>query len=129
LFAGIRREFADGAKYHFDDINLEFPNVLDDEIVQQLGFNLFLESADEGGSVAIAQHLYSPRDEAMRDGYGYSPLVVEQDSIATIVPEVGDAILFCTHNMHSIEPVKQGTRITFSFFIGVTAINKLVLWS
>lgn len=129
LFAGMRRQFSHGAKYHFDDINIEFPGVIDDDIIQQLGFNLFLEVPRKGGAVTIAQHLYSPRDEAVRDGYGYSPLVVEHDNLVSIAPEVGDAILFCTHNMHSVEPVTEGKRVTFSFFIGITVLNKLVLWS
>lgn len=129
LFSGISRRFSGGAKYHFDDINLEFPHILDDEVIQQFGFNLFLEVATEGGSVTIAQHLYSPRDEEFRDGYGYSPDIVAQDNVVTIAPEVGDAILFSTHNMHAVEPVTAGSRVTFSFFIGVTVTNKLILWS
>lgn len=130
LFAGMRREFSGGAKFHFDDVNIEFPGVFDDDIIYQIGFNAYLEMPSEGGSLSVAQHPYHPRDERFRDGYGYLNEIADGDEVATIHPRQGDAVLFCTRNMHSVEPVTGvGRRITFSFFIGMTATGGLVLWS
>jgi hypothetical protein len=130
LFAGAKREFSTGTKFYFNEISRELPNVFDCEIVHQFDFNLFLEMPHQGGSLTIAQHLYHPRDERHRDDYGYSDEVVATDQKVTIKPEVGDAVIFYTKNMHSIEAViGEGRHIILSFFIGLTADGRLVLWS
>jgi hypothetical protein len=63
LFAGMIREFAGGARIHFDEVVREFPGVFD------------------------------------------------------------------SRNYHSVTAGGEGPRVTLSFFIGVTAEGRLVIWS
>ena len=55
LFAGMIREINEGARIHFDEIEREFPDGLDDTPVVQLAFNCHLEMPGKGGEATVLE--------------------------------------------------------------------------
>jgi len=130
MFAGIIREIRDGAKLHFDEITRESPGLLDETPASFLTLNWYFSVPETGGGTSVFKHPWHPRDEQHRDGYGYAESVVENDPVATVRPETGDALLFDTRNLHVVRPVTgPGRRVSLSFFLGVTRGGSLQLWS
>ncbi|MFD8363459.1 hypothetical protein ACFW9V_22640 [Streptomyces hygroscopicus] len=130
MFAGIIREIAYGARLHFDEVNREFPGVMDEPPISQLAFNCHLSMPEFGGEAVIHRRRWSPEDETMREGYGYAEAVAAGVPAVSVRPSVGDAILFDPRNYHLVrENEGSGRRITFSFFIGVTGRDHLTVWS
>jgi hypothetical protein len=130
MFAGMIREIHDGAKLHFDEITRESPGLLDETPASYLTLNWYFSVPADGGGTSVFKHPWHPRDEQHRDGYGYAESVVENDPVATVRPETGDALLFDTRNLHLVRPVNgPGRRVSLSFFLGVTRGGSLQLWS
>lgn len=130
LFAGMIREINEGARIHFDEIERELPDGLDDTAVVQLAFNCHLEMPEKGGEATIFRRRWMPDDEDNRDGYGYSYELVRDQPYTSVRAEVGDAVLFDPRHYHRVEPNRgRGRRVTLSFFIGLTADGMLEIWS
>ncbi|WP_049167531.1 hypothetical protein [Corynebacterium propinquum] len=130
LFSGMIREINDGARIHFDEIERELPNGLDDTPIVQLAFNCHLDMPERGGEATVFRRRWMPHDEDNRDGYGYSYDLVKDEPYISVRAEVGDAVIFDPRNYHRVEPNKsQGRRVTLSFFIGLTADGMLEIWS
>lgn len=130
LFSGMIREINDGARIHFDEIERELPNGLDDTPIVQLAFNCHLHMPERGGEATVFRRRWMPLDEDNRDGYGYSYDLVKDEPYISVRAEVGDAVIFDPRNYHRVEPNKsQGRRVTLSFFIGLTADGMLEIWS
>ncbi len=130
MFAGMIREIREGAKLHFDEITRESPGLLDETPASYLSLNWYFSVPETGGETSVYKHPWHPRDEQHRDGYGYAESVVENDPVATVWPETGDALLFDTRNLHLVRPVNgPGRRVSLSFFLGVTGGGSLQLWS
>lgn len=130
LFSGMIREINEGARIHFDEIERELPNGLDDTPVVQLAFNCHLEMPEKGGEATVFRRRWMPHDEDNRDGYGYSYDLVKDQPYVSVRAEVGDAVIFDPRNYHRVEPNKsRGRRVTLSFFIGLTADGMLEIWS
>jgi hypothetical protein len=129
LFAGMIREFSGGARIHFDEVVREFPGVFDSVPIAQFGFNCHLSMPEEGGDLTVYRRRWQPRDDHHRVGYGWDRLIVDGEPSLTIRAEAGDAVIFDSRNYHSVAANTAGRRVTLSFFIGVTAEGKLVIWS
>ncbi|MER6124312.1 putative 2OG-Fe(II) oxygenase [Streptomyces sp. NPDC001795] len=130
MFAGMIREVANGAKLHFDEITRESPGLLDETPAGFLTLNWYLDMPEHGGSVSVYRHRWRPADEQYRDRYGYTQEAVADEPYVTVRPEVGDAVLFDSRNLHSIEQISGGgRRVTLSFFLGITGRGPLHLWS
>ncbi|RMB56601.1 hypothetical protein D9543_10975 [Corynebacterium macginleyi] len=130
LFAGMIREINEGARIHFDEIERELPNGLDDTPVAQLAFNCHLEMPKKGGEATIFRRRWMPQDEDNRDGYGYPYDLVKDQPYTSVRAEVGDAVIFDPRNYHRVETNKSpGRRVTLSFFMGLTADGILEIWS
>jgi hypothetical protein len=130
MFAGMIREISHGAKIHFDEITREFPGTLDETPASFLTLNWYLAMPDGGGETSVFRHRWSPLDERYRDGYGYLEAAVADEPVATLCPEMGDAAIFDTRNLHRVEPISgQGRRVSLSFFLGITGRGPLQIWS
>ncbi|MGW7303387.1 2OG-Fe(II)-dependent halogenase WelO5 family protein [Streptomyces sp. NPDC054829] len=130
MFAGIIREIAHGARLHFDEVNREFPGVMDETPISQLAFNCHLSMPAAGGEAVVHRRRWSPEDEIRREGYGYVEDIAAGYPAATVRPDVGDAILFDPRNYHLVrQNAGEGRRITLSFFVGITGSGPLTVWS
>ncbi|MEU6575113.1 putative 2OG-Fe(II) oxygenase [Streptomyces sp. NPDC046805] len=130
MFAGMIREIANGAKLHFDEITRESPGLLDETPASFLTLNWYLDMPEHGGSTSVHRHRWRPTDEQYRDRYGYTTEAVADEPFVTVRPEPGDAVLFDSRNLHSIEQISgAGRRVTLSFFLGITGRGPLHLWS
>lgn len=130
MFAGMIREISQGAKIHFDEITREFPGMLDETPASFLSLNWYLAMPDGGGETSVFKHRWRPADERYRDGYGYLEAAVADEPAATLRPEVGDAAIFDTRNLHLVKPISgPGRRVSLSFFLGITGRGPLQIWS
>jgi hypothetical protein len=130
LFAGLIREISEGARMHFDEIAREMPFTLDATPVAQLAFNCHLSTSTGGGDAQVFRRRWRPDDESRRDGYGYDRSLVDGEPAVEVRADVGDAVLFDPRNYHAVTPCSgQGRRITLSFFIGLSAVGELFVWS
>ncbi|WP_148666239.1 2OG-Fe(II)-dependent halogenase WelO5 family protein [Streptomyces malaysiensis] len=130
LFAGMIREMGEGAGLHFDEVEREFPDGLDETPLCQLAFNCYLSVPESGGEVTVFRRRWRPGDENHRDGYWYRPHLVADEPRVTVAPRCGDAVFFDPRNYHRVGANEGGgRRVTLSFFIGVSAHGNLLLWS
>ena len=130
MFAGMIREISHGAKIHFDEITREFPGTLDETPASFLTLNWYLAMPAGGGETSVFKHRWRPADEQYRDSYGYLETAVAGEPVATLRPEVGDAAIFDTRNLHVVRPVSgEGRRVSLSFFLGITGRGPLQIWS
>jgi hypothetical protein len=130
MYAGLIREMSQGSRIHFDEITREYPGTLDEIPASFLTFNWYLAMPAGGGETSVFRHRWRPDDEQYRDGYGYSAAAVAGEPVATMAPEVGDAAIFDTRNLHVVRPGRgPGRRVTVSFFFGITGRGPLEIWS
>lgn len=130
MFAGIIREIGNGAKLHFDEVTRESPGLLDATPASFLTLNWYLSTPEKGGEVSVYRHRWRPSDERFRDSYGYHPEAVAEEPVAVVRPDVGDVVLFDSRNLHAIAPIDgAGRRVSLSFFLGITGLGPLNLWS
>ncbi|MGJ0120443.1 2OG-Fe(II) oxygenase [Williamsia sp. MIQD14] len=129
LFAGMLREINQGARIHFDEVVREFPGVLDETPIIQLAFNCHLSMPETGGEATVYRRRWRPEDEGSREGYGYSSSVVDGEPTVSVLPAPGDAVLFDPRNYHRVESSTGGRRVTLSFFLGITAVGRMIMWS
>ncbi len=129
LFAGMLREINGGARIHFDEVVRDFPGVLDEVPLAQIGFNCYLSIPEAGGELTVYRRRWQPSDATRRVGYGYHVEIVEGAPTARVRPNVGDGVLFDTRNYHSVEPLPDGRRVALGFFIGVIADRRFIIWS
>jgi 2OG-Fe(II) oxygenase superfamily len=130
MFAGMIREINQGAKIHFDEITREFPGTLDETPASFLTINWYLAMPEGGGETSVFRHRWRPADEQYRDGYGYVDAAVAGEPMASLTPEVGDAAIFDTRNLHLVRPISgAGRRVSLSFFLGITGRGPLEIWS
>jgi hypothetical protein len=130
MFAGMIREINAGARMHFDELAREFSGAIDELPISQLAFNCHLSVPAGGGEAVVYRRRWQPSDEAHRDGYGYSPHLVDGQPQAQVCAEAGDATLFDPRNYHVVKPsLGSGRRVTLSFFIGLSARGQLLIWS
>lgn len=130
MYAGLIREINQGTRIHFDEITREYPHALDEIPASFMTFNWYLAMPAEGGDTSVFRHRWRPADEQYLDGYGYLDDVVEGEPVASFTPEVGDAAIFDSRNMHIVRPgIGPGRRVTVSFFVGITGRGPLEIWS
>lgn len=129
LFGGTLREINAGALIHYDELVREWPaGLLDQQLVAQLAFNVWVSAPESGGETHIWRHRWHPGDEQYRDAYGYTPEAVEHDQQVSLRPQLGDGLLFNPANYHAVESA-TGRRIAFAFFLGLTTNGQLIVWS
>ncbi|RJQ81622.1 2OG-Fe(II)-dependent halogenase WelO5 family protein [Amycolatopsis panacis] len=128
-FVGVVRQLTGGSRIHYDEIARDYPYLFDTPPIVQFGFNCYLAVPESGGELTVHRRRWLPRDEDHRDGYGWAPRVVAGEPHVTLHPEVGEGIFFDSRNYHRIGANTAGRRVALGFFMGVTAENRLILWS
>jgi hypothetical protein len=129
--AGVAREPNGGFIVHFDDALREFAgNLLDDNLVSQFAFNLYLSVPEVGGETVIWRHRWDPADEKFRPphSYGYLPDVVGDAESFKIKPQFGQALLFNPRNYHAVKPSMDSRRIALGFSVGLSDTGQLLTW-
>jgi L-gamma-glutamyl-L-propargylglycine hydroxylase len=129
MFAGMIRETNGGMRVHWDEIARELPGALDDLPIAQLAFNWYLSMPESGGDTLVYRHRWDPLDERRREGYGYEEAMVSQRPVVSVRPEAGDVVLFDPRNFHTVRPAQNGSRMSISFFLGITGDGTLRYWS
>lgn len=129
--AGVAREPNQGFQPHYDDALREFTgDLLDDTLVAQFAFNLYLSVPDHGGETVVWRRRWHPDDEGFRlpHSYGFAPGVVGDAQSFDLVPAVGEALLFDPRNYHAVRPSVGSRRISLGFSMGLTTEGKLLTW-
>lgn len=129
--AGVAREPNQGFQLHYDDALREFTgDLLDETLVAQFAFNLYLSVPERGGETVVWRRRWHPDDEACRlpNSYGFSPEVVGDAESFDLSPIVGEALLFDPRNYHAVRPSAGSRRISLGFSMGLTDTGKLLVW-
>ncbi|WP_090947353.1 2OG-Fe(II) oxygenase [Nonomuraea jiangxiensis] len=128
---GVAREPNQGFLVHFDDAQREFPGgFLDENVVCQFAFNLYLSVPEEGGETVVWRHRWHPTDDSHRpDGsYGFKEDVVGAAESFLMRPRKGEAVLLEPRNFHAVRPSKGGRRISLGFSVSMTDTGQLLTW-
>lgn len=132
-FAGAFRSFRGHGKLHVDHApsHIQQPWAVT-EIKRQMTWNLYYTRLNSGGELVIYDTIHTPQNEPMKvPGEYYFPYeVLERPDCISLVPEVGDLIIFNTQNFHEILGNNGGGhRISQTSFIGLKQDDSLGLWS
>lgn len=132
-FAGAFRSFRGHGKLHVDHAPSHIhQSWAVTEISRQMTWNLYYTRLDKGGELVIYDTVHTPQNEPMKvPGEYYFPYeVLESPNHISLVPEVGDLIIFNTQNFHEILGNNSGGhRISQTSFIGLKPDGSLGLWS
>ena len=134
MFFGIIRIWVEGTEAlpHQDLLHREISDLVTTDEYSQLGANIYLQPAEDGGALEIWDHVFSDKDcekHNLKGSYGFSRDLLPKDSLV-IHPEQGDLILLNTTKVHAIRKILRGERITISGFIGYWGKQKpLKYWS
>ncbi|WP_424188071.1 hypothetical protein ACOBQX_09040 [Actinokineospora sp. G85] len=110
------------------------PEAMSVPLVGQLGVNIYLDTADEGGELEtwdryITDEDYEPLRETYPGSYGYSRDMLPEESLL-ISPEVGDLVMVNTTRAHAVRKITKGRRMTVSGFVGNAGVDQpLRCWS
>jgi len=118
---------------HQDILAAESPkDQVANSLIDQFGANLYLSMAESGGALELFDTDYATTGyKDLSEG----PRVVSRSLLpkpsATIVPSVGDLIIFPSRRLHSVSASRgRGARITVSFFIGIeNSLSPLKIWA
>ncbi|MFR0687900.1 2OG-Fe(II) oxygenase [Enterobacterales bacterium AE_CKDN230030158-1A_HGKHYDSX7] len=132
-FAGAFRRFRGHGKLHVDHApsHIRQPWAVT-EISRQMTWNLYYTQLDNGGELVIYDTIHTPHNEPMKvPGEYYFPYeVLERADRISLVPKVGDLIIFNTQNFHEILGNNGGGhRVSQTSFIGLKPDGSLGLWS
>ncbi|WP_027254147.1 2OG-Fe(II) oxygenase [Photobacterium halotolerans] len=134
-FAGLVREFKEGsyAEPHNDVLNWDLVNEMNTGITNQLAANVYLETSERGGELRLWHEWPATKEEydsiRIEGSYGVKEERLN-GSYLEITPEAGELILFNPMRIHSVEKILQGSRLTWSCFIGLeNDTNALQIWS
>jgi hypothetical protein len=103
-------------------------------LISQLGVNVYLDTADEGGELetwdfVITDEQYEKLRDEYPGSYGYPRDMLPEESLL-IAPQVGDLVLVNTMRAHAVRKITCGQRMTMSGFVGNTGIDQpLRCWS
>jgi hypothetical protein len=131
LAPGVAREPNQGFRVHYDDALREFAeDLLDDNLVAQFAFNLYLSVPEQGGETVVWRHRWDPADEEHRlpKSYGYAESVVQGAESFELKPEVGEALLFNPRNFHAVRPSRDARRMALGFSLAMSDTGELLCW-
>ncbi|TDV56263.1 2OG-Fe(II) oxygenase [Actinophytocola oryzae] len=100
----------------------------------QLGVNVYLDTADEGGELETWDRVITDEEYASLAGeypgsYGYPREMLPEESLL-VTPRVGDLVLINTMRVHAIRAITRGQRMTISGFVGSSGTGApLKCWS
>jgi hypothetical protein len=133
-YFGLIRSMPHGAGLHYDELVSECPGFLDQRIKRQYAMNLYVSIPAPSSTSAGAVEIYSmPWSEAPRqpgsDEYWFPEECVDGVPYVSIVPEIGDIVIFNPSNLHRVLSANGERRLTISSFFGESDTNELVFWS
>jgi len=135
MFAGLVREFATGscAEPHQDILSWDAKGVWDAEVVRsQVAINVYMRVPEEGGELVLwPRSLTAKEYETFQipGSYGVRRDVLGSPS-QVITPEAGELIMFNPRNVHAVDEIKKGLRVTWSMFAGIVSQDTpVVMWS
>ncbi|RSS50710.1 proline hydroxylase [Streptomyces sp. WAC07061] len=129
---GVAREPNQGFQVHFDDALREYEgDLLDEPLIGQFAFNLYLSVPPEGGETVLWRHRWQPEDEAHRLSarYGFDESVVAGAESIELAPEVGEALLIDPRFFHAVRPSHGDRRIALGFAVGIGTSGRLLTWA
>lgn len=104
------------------------------DLLGQIGVNIYLDVAEEGGGLEAWDHVVSDEEYAGLGGryegsYGYDRERLPGRSLL-IHPQVGDLVMINTAYVHAVRKITAGRRITVSGFVGSRGSEQpLLCWS
>ena len=128
---GVAREPNQGFLVHFDDAQREFTgSFLDENVICQFAFNLYLSVPEEGGETVVWRHRWHPADDRHRPNgsYGYKEDVVAEAESFSMRPTTGEAVLLEPRYFHAVRPSTGGRRISLGFSVSMTDTGQLLTW-
>lgn len=132
-FAGLVRHI-NSAHLHFDYAPFDAKGWHIQRIEEQLAWNVYLETAQEGGELVVYNIPWEADiyEKFLLPGhtgsYGFDKTIVKDIESFVIRPSRGDLYIFNSRNFHEVLPAR-GLRITNSSFIGRYPNGKFVMWS
>jgi|SRR5581483_11359076 len=134
MFFGITRIWQTGSEGlpHQDLLQRELDDAVVGGLQGQMGLNIYLETADEGGELEVWDYYVSEdqmRSQGVMGSYGYNRATLPEPA-CVLKPERGDLILINTVHVHAIAKIHRGRRTTLSGFVGFWGRDeKLTLWT
>jgi hypothetical protein len=124
-YAGIIRIADRGADLHADFHPFYARDYVVGGIDAQIGWNVYLSAAPEGGELAIHNAPWTPENFPLPR----AQVAGVERHLAEV--SAGDAVLFNTRNPHEILPSRGGgsERISFGIFVGRLPDGGLIVWS
>lgn len=100
----------------------ETEDTRDINLLGQIGVNIYLDVAEEGGSLEAWDHVVSDEEylalgHLYEGSYGYNRERLPEESLV-ISPQVGDLVMINTAYVHAVRRITCGRRITVSGFVG-----------
>ena len=134
LFAGIIRKASNGIGRHVDFAPMNSPEYDIAHINSQLGWNLFVDSPEEGGITTIYNRPWNVNITKGEDppmSYGLSDEHILGSEKFSYKPISGDVVIFNSRNPHEVSPgnLNDNERLQIGSFIGRLPDNNLLLWS
>jgi hypothetical protein len=134
LFAGIIRLASNGIGRHVDYAPMNTPDYAISQINGQLGWNLFVESPDQGGVTTVHNNPWNVQPEEGKDppmSYGLDDSHVAGSEAVSYAPATGDVVLFNSRNPHEVSAGAPGgkDRLQIGSFVGRLPGGDMVLWS
>ncbi len=132
-YAGIIRLASGGIKRHTDFAPFNAPDYTIASIDAQLGWNLFFETPEGGGSTTIYNRPWKaevvPGQEPPQS-YDLPDSQVAGAETWTYHVAAGDLIFFNTRNPHEVSPgTGAGQRLHIGAFVGRRPDSSMVVWS
>lgn len=139
-FSGIFRNINKGVPIHCDwcPYDCLTEDWILSKVTKQAVFNLYISHV-KGGDTTLFDVQWTPDALNFRDpaSYGYFPDLVAGRNKCSFHPEVGDLCIFNSRNMHTVQPVEEGSaqRIALASFMGLLPSEvtggrpKLMFWS
>lgn len=131
-FAGAFRSFRGHGRLHVDHAPTHITTDWSvKNILAQLSWNIYYSVLNSGGETKIYDTILTNENNALKvpNDYYFPYEVLESDRHLTVVPEVGDLLLFNTRNFHEVMGNEDGRRLSQTSFIGVKRDGSLHLWS
>lgn len=110
-----------GVLPHIDDLRQELAGSKTAQSLPfQWGLNVYVDLPEEGGELGLYRQAIPPEEFAKLAGDSYGiPWSVAGPPKVTIRPELGEAILINTRELHCVTPCAgAGHRVTLSAFVG-----------
>jgi hypothetical protein len=134
-FTGLIRAMGAKSTLHFDYAPKQLPGWSVANADEQFGLVLYLQMPASGGELNIYDHPWTPEDESHNNDhiekgtFGFTEGFLGDTPYASVLPSVGDLVVFKTRNFHQVDEIKSDKpRLGLTTFMSQQG-GKLSLWS